>query len=119
MVVDDEDAIRLTAAQSLEAFGYRTVTAANGMEAVAALVKHGDDVAAVVTDMMMPVMDGPSAIQAMRKIRPDLPVLAASGLNNELVTKARLLGVPDFLPKPYGAEQLLKALHTLLRAKEM
>ena len=116
LVVDDEESIRLTAAQSLEAFGYRAITASNGMEAVSAFIQYGPDVAAVVTDMMMPVMDGPSAIQALLKIRPTLPIIAASGLNNELVARARSLGAQEFLPKPYGAEQLLKMLHTLLRS---
>lgn len=115
LVVDDEDAIRMTAAQSLENYGYRTLTAANGMEAIEVLLEHSSEISVVVTDMMMPVMDGPSAIQAMRRIRPDLRIIGASGLNNELVARARSLGVQEFLLKPYGAEQLLRALQSQLR----
>jgi two-component system, cell cycle sensor histidine kinase and response regulator CckA len=118
LVVDDEDAIRQITKGTLETFGYRVLTAADGTEAVAIYAQHRDEVAAVITDMMMPFMDGPSTIRALQKMNPQVRVIAASGLPaNDKAAEATTVGVELFLPKPYTAEKLLKALAQVL-AKE-
>jgi CheY-like chemotaxis protein len=72
----------------------------------------------VLTDMMMPGLDGPETIQILRKMNPLLPIIAASGLSTDSqVTKAKSLGVNHFLPKPYTAEALLKVLRQILVEK--
>ena len=68
LIVDDEDGIRKIVQATLERFGYRVLPAANGAEAVALFVQNRDDVALVLTDMAMPVMDGPATIVALRAI---------------------------------------------------
>ena len=115
LVVDDEEAIRQVTRQTLEAYGYRVLLAANGAEAVALFARHIDDVALVLTDMTMPVMDGPATIQALRQIRPDVRIIAASGISqNGQVARAAGAGVRHFLPKPYTADVLLHKLAEVL-----
>lgn len=111
LVVDDEPAIRVITQQTLEAFGYRVLTAEGGAEAISIYGKYQQDIAVVLTDMMMPGMDGFAIMQALRKINPDVKIIAASGLAaNDTLAKAARAGVSHFLQKPYTSESLLKVL---------
>lgn len=116
LVVDDEAAVRQITGQTLESFGYRVVLAADGAEAVAVYAMRRQEIAAVITDMMMPVMDGPAAIQALLRINPQVRIVAASGLNTTgRVAEAAAAGVSLFLPKPYSADALLKVVRKALQ----
>jgi PAS domain S-box-containing protein len=115
LVVDDEASILSVTQQTLEAFGYRVITAEDGAQAIGLYAMHREEVAVVLTDMMMPVMDGPALIAALRRINPGVRVIAASGLNaNGNVARATLAGVKHFLAKPYTAEALLGMLKKIL-----
>jgi PAS domain S-box-containing protein len=117
LVVDDEEAIRRITKATLETFGYRVLTASDGTEAVALYAQNRDEVAVVLTDMMMPFMDGPTTIRALQKMNPRVKIIAASGLvAGDKDAGASALGVRMFLPKPYTAEKLLKALAEVLGA---
>lgn len=115
LVVDDESSIRDIARLTLESHGYRVLTAADGTEAVAAFMERKDEVKAMITDMAMPYMDGPATIRALNRLKPELPVIACSGLftNNAEVDR---LGscVKGFLLKPFTATKLLTMLHDAL-----
>ncbi|MGC3988121.1 MAG: PAS domain S-box protein [Chthoniobacteraceae bacterium] len=115
LVVDDEASVRQITQQTLGAFGYRVVLAADGAEALAVYTQKGPEIAVVLTDMMMPVMDGPATIRVLRKLSPTLPIIAASGLaaNGHLVG-GEGVEVSHFLAKPYSADTLLKALRQVL-----
>jgi two-component system cell cycle sensor histidine kinase/response regulator CckA len=116
LVVDDEEAIRQITKGMLETFNYRVLTASDGTEAVALYAQNRAEVAAVITDMMMPFMDGPATIRALQKMNPKVRIIAASGLGaSDKAAEAASVGVHTFLPKPYTAEKLLKALAALLR----
>jgi two-component system cell cycle sensor histidine kinase/response regulator CckA len=116
LVVDDEDAIRQITKGMLETFNYRVLTASDGTEAVALYAQHREEVAAVLTDMMMPFMDGPATIRALQKMNPQVKIIAASGLAaGDKSAEAAALGARMFLPKPYTAEKLLKALAEILQ----
>jgi hypothetical protein len=116
LVVDDEAPIREITRTTLEAFGYRTLLAKEGAEGVALYATHQNEIAAVLTDLMMPLMDGPAMIRALLKINPRIKIIACSGLaEGEKATEAAALGVAAFLSKPYTAEALLLALDSLLR----
>ena len=118
LVVDDEASVRQITTKTLEGFGYRVVVASDGAEAVAAVVRHGAEIAVVLTDMMMPVMDGLATIQVLHKLNPELPIIAASGLYADgRVTQAGSLGVRHFLSKPYSADALLQVLQKILCTK--
>lgn len=116
LVIDDENAIREVAKETLSAFGYRAMVASDGVEAMAIFVTHKDEVKVVVTDMMMPFMDGPATIRAMRRLDPKVKIIATSGLKAEdKIADAAQLGVRAFLPKPYTAEKLLKTVAAALK----
>jgi PAS domain S-box-containing protein len=116
LLVDDEAAIREIAGATLQRFGYRVMPATNGAEAVALFAQHRGDIAAVLTDMAMPVMDGPAMIIALKSIDPAVRIVGSSGLaSNDGVAKAVGAGVEHFVPKPYTAETLLKTLEEVLR----
>ena len=83
LVVDDEDSIRQITRSTLETFGYQVLTAADGTEALALFAQHRDKVAVVITDTMMPFMDGVATIRALKKLRPNLKIISASGLAGE------------------------------------
>ncbi len=115
LVVDDESAIRQIAQHTLEAFGYQVLLASDGAEAAAIYASQKDTISAVLTDMMMPVLDGPATIQVLMRMNPNVRVIAASGLNaNGMVAKAVNAGVKHFIAKPYTADILLKAVRQLL-----
>jgi PAS domain S-box-containing protein len=112
LVVDDEDSILAVVKQTLEVHGYRVLLARNGAEGVSAFVQHQESIAAVLTDLAMPVMDGPAMIVALRAISPDVRILVSSGLLSDAHLDATMrTGVTSFVPKPYTAETLLLALH--------
>lgn len=115
LVVDDELTIREITQQTLLAFGYKALLAADGAEAVTLYAQYRDTIAIVLTDMMMPVMDGPATIKVLRNMNPAVKIIAASGIStNEAVNKAAGQGVKHFVSKPYTAESLLKVLRRCL-----
>jgi PAS domain S-box-containing protein len=115
LVVDDEDSILTITGKTLQAFGYRVLTATNGAEAVATYAQHKLEIAVVLTDMMMPVMDGPATIYALMKINPAVKIIAASGLTANGSGNPSPGGkVKHFLTKPYTAETLLTTLRAIL-----
>ena len=119
LVVDDEPSVRQITRQTLEVFGYRVLLATDGSEAVALYAVQQDSIALVLTDMMMPVMDGNATIRVLTRIRPSVRIIASSGLNeNQAVAKALSSGVKHFLSKPYTAEALLNRIHEALTATE-
>jgi CheY-like chemotaxis protein len=110
LVIDDEMAIRDITAATLQSFGYRVLTAADGSEGIA-LYARNPDVALVLTDMLMPVLDGPTTIRALRKLNPNVRVIGMSGY-----TRQRMSGpAPDLLlQKPFRAADLLNAIRAAL-----
>jgi CheY-like chemotaxis protein len=116
LVVDDEESIRQITKGTLETFDYKVLVANDGTEALALYAEHRNEIKVVLTDMMMPFMDGPATIRALKKLNPQVKIIAASGLAaNEKSAEAASAGVRLFLPKPYTAEKLLKALAEILR----
>jgi two-component system, cell cycle sensor histidine kinase and response regulator CckA len=115
LVVDDEELIRNVARTILEESNYRVLTAANGAEALSIYKKRQTEIAAVLTDMMMPVMDGAALVGALAEINPQVAIISASGLleiNEEKQT--RFPAVKAFLAKPYTAEKLIATLARVL-----
>jgi len=115
LVVDDEASIRDTTSATLKAYGYKVLTAADGAEAVVQYATHQLEVAAVLMDMMMPVMDGPATIHALLQMNPAVKIVASSGVSTGTeVAKATNAGIKRFLSKPYSAPTLLKTLRDIL-----
>ena len=115
LVIDDESSIREITRDILESYGYHVLTAKDGMDAALVYEKHNKQIDAVVTDMMMPNMDGAAIIRIMKRVNPEVKIIAASGLSeDEQVNKGIKDVVQAFLPKPYKADVLLKTLKAIL-----
>ncbi|MBD2385844.1 hybrid sensor histidine kinase/response regulator [Cylindrospermum sp. FACHB-282] len=114
LVVDDESAIRDITKTSLESHNYRAITACDGIEAIALYVEHRDEICLVLTDMVMPNMDGFTTIRTLQKINPEVRIIAVSGLApSDKVNAAYDMGIKAFLSKPFTANQLLETINTV------
>jgi len=119
LLVDDEENVRDVVRKVLERYGYRVVTAENGVEAVALYSRRGEEIDAVLTDMSMPVMDGYSTIMALRSLDPEVKVIGSSGQgSNSGIAKALGAGVKHFISKPYTAERVLRAIYQILQEED-
>jgi PAS domain S-box-containing protein len=117
LVVDDEELIVAMTRRILEAGGYRVATAANGDGALRSFLDLEPDVAAVLTDLEMPEMDGSVLIDALRTLDPDVPIIVTSGglrASGDGPTGDRNL---SFLPKPSTPDQLLAELSRVLASR--
>ncbi|SNQ59862.1 PAS domain S-box protein [Candidatus Methanoperedens nitratireducens] len=116
LVTEDEDSVREVTISTLEKYGYNVLAANDGAQAVAEYAQNTDKIKVILMDMMMPVMDGHASIRAIRRINPEVKIIAVSGL----AEKEKLKNIADytnaFLPKPYTAEKLLKTIHGVLSA---
>lgn len=115
MVAEDEYSIREVTASTLEAYGYKVLSANNGADAVALYAQNKDKINVILMDLMMPVMDGHASIRAIRKINPGIKIIAVSGLaEKNKLAKIADTRVQAFLPKPYTAERLLKTIREVI-----
>lgn len=116
LVVDDEDAVRQSVKHLLEGNGYRCITAMDGRQGLVCYVQGKERIAAIITDIMMPTMDGAELIRAVRRIDQEVPILAMSGLPEK--ESASMDGAASsFLGKPFVSEQLLREVHRLLQLR--
>jgi CheY-like chemotaxis protein len=116
LVVDDEAPIREITKETLETYGYRVLTASDGAEAIALYVENKEQIHAIILDMMMPYMDGPTTIRALQRLDPPVKIIASSGLREkDKSMEVSHTNVKAFLPKPYTAETLLTVLAEVLK----
>ncbi len=120
LVVDDEQGIREVLQKTLLCYGYQVLSASDGAEAIAQYFQHKHQIKAIVTDIMMPVMDGVTMIRALKKMDPDVRVIASSGVGlakekEERAVELNTLGVHTFLSKPYTAPEVLMAIGGILQ----
>jgi PAS domain S-box-containing protein len=113
LAVDDEATVLEIMAKTLEAYGYRVLTARDGVEAISVYVQNRDEIELVLLDMVMPGMDGPTTIRTLKKLSPGIKFIASSA-NSESLGNAGRLGVKAFLLKPYTTQDLLSLLANLL-----
>ena len=115
LIVDDEPAIADIARRVLESHGYKALVAADGTEALALFAGDADRIAIVLTDLMMPLLDGVALIRALRKMKPRLPVIASTGLGEKAhLAELKAMGIEVILYKPYRAAALLRTVHDVL-----
>ena len=114
LVVDDEAAILTMVRETLETYNYTVLTAKHGAEALDLYHRKGK-IHLVISDMMMPVMDGPATVQALRELDPSVKVIAVSGLGSEsALGRVNKLNVQGFLRKPFTPQDLLTTLRDAL-----
>ncbi len=115
LAVDDEESVLSMTKETLETYGYRVLTARDGTEAVATYSEHRHEIHGVLTDMLMPFMDGPATIRVLRKLDPSVKIIAASGLmDSEKVKDSTGMDDINFLMKPYTAEKLLNTVYKVI-----
>ena len=118
LVVDDEAPVRTITQETLSAYGYRCIVASNGQEAISAFVKHKAEIAVILTDMMMPVMDGATLIRSLKLMDDKIKVIAVSGIvaEDQMEENGRdnRPEIKHFLLKPFSAKTLLKLLDEVL-----
>jgi two-component system, cell cycle sensor histidine kinase and response regulator CckA len=111
LVVEDEEAVRELIKTTLENYGYRVVTAKNGVQGLTRFEEQQHEIRVLVTDTDMPFMDGLQVIHAIKTLKPDLPVIIASGSKRDDAELSRLgPGEMTSLGKPFSAEQLILAV---------
>ncbi|MBE9005710.1 PAS domain-containing protein [Fortiea sp. LEGE XX443] len=116
LVVDDEAQILEIATIVLENYNYKILTASNGIEAIALYAQYKQQIKVVLMDMMMPEMDGITAIRTLQKMNPQVQIIACSGLNpHEGLAEIANANVQLVLPKPFTAQDLLNSLQHVLK----
>ena len=116
LLIEDVAAIREITQKTLESNGYQVLTAEDGPEGVAVFAENMDKIELVITDMVMPIMDGPAVIRALQRIKKDLKVIGMSGRTDE-INNLKKKKIP-FLQKPFTAQLLLEAVDKVLHKTE-
>src|ERR1700722_6495428 len=107
LLVEDEKDLRALNARGLASRGYTVLQAGNGVEAIEVLEKHDGKIDLVVSDVVMPEMDGPALLKELRRRRPDLKIVFVSGYAEEAFANNRPEGQPRFLAKPFSLKTLV------------
>ncbi|OCQ89431.1 hybrid sensor histidine kinase/response regulator [Nostoc sp. MBR 210] len=115
LIVDDEPSIQEITRTSLETHHYDTLIASDGIEAIAQYAKNAHKISVVLMDIMLPSLDGITAIRTLQKINPQVKIIATSGLMaKEKLGEIMKMGVKKFLAKPYTVNELLLSLQEIL-----
>lgn len=115
LVVDDEDAVREACLGLVRRLGFEGLGASDSLQGLALLHKHGDEIACVVLDLIMPRLNGVGTLLAMRRLRPGVRVILSSGCSEEDALHRFAVEQPDaFIQKPYDADQLRRTIGTVL-----
>jgi len=113
LLVEDEAMVRAVAERALTRQGYQVLTANNGEEALE-LLEEGVEIDLLISDVVMPQMDGPTLVRAARAKYPDLKILFMSGYAEEQLRKSIDIDRVSFLPKPFSVQQLGQAARDAL-----
>ncbi len=113
LLVEDEDMVRAVAERALTRHGYTILSAANGEEALEVLAQN-PDIDLLVSDVVMPIMDGPTMVKHARAQFPDMPILFMSGYAEEQLRKSISIEHVNFLPKPFSVQQLAEAVQAAM-----
>ncbi len=115
LIVDDEQIMRQILREGLEAEGYRTLEACNGIEAVQIFIKEKENIDLIILDMIMPKQNGLETFKQMKALQLNVPVILSSGYGeNKQVQEMINEGVRDVLQKPYRVDTLTKKVKEIL-----
>jgi two-component system cell cycle sensor histidine kinase/response regulator CckA len=116
LIVEDEVMVRTVAERALSRHGYNVLVAENGEAALEILQREGH-VDLMISDVVMPTMDGPTTVRHARKMQPDLPILFMSGYAEEQLRKSIDIPNVSFLAKPFSVQQLAETVRDVLAGK--
>jgi CheY-like chemotaxis protein len=115
MIVDDEDLVTILAQRVLTDEGYRIVTAKDGFQAIEIYRKLKEQIALIILDFTMPIMDGADVFAELLQINPKAPVVLSSGFAEQERLRSMLArGLRGFIPKPYTQQKLLTQIRSVL-----
>jgi two-component system cell cycle sensor histidine kinase/response regulator CckA len=117
LVVDDETAVRRFASRVLQREGYDVTEAADGAEALQVVQAQGSSFAVVVSDIVMPRVNGVELLQALTESHPGLPVILMSGYATSALVELGIAAPCGILPKPFAAERLLTEVRRCIGAR--
>ncbi|MGY8972667.1 MAG: response regulator [Sphingomonadales bacterium] len=106
LLVEDEDMVRAVAERALARAGYTVTTAADGEEGLGAIANGTTEFDLIVSDVVMPTMDGPAMARAIRKVKPKIPILFMSGYAEEQLRNEIDIEDMHFIPKPFSVQQI-------------
>lgn len=119
LLVEDEDAVRVFSARALRNKGYNVLEARNGEEALTVIAKEGDKIDLLISDVVMPQMDGPTMMAKVREKRPNLKAIFISGYTEDKFRDQLKAGeVVHFLGKPFTLKQLASKVKEVLASDE-
>jgi CheY-like chemotaxis protein len=117
LIADDEPALRTVTESMLKRNGYNVVVATDGIDALAIYARRMHEIKIVLTDVMMPLLDGTKLTRALKRMNNDVAIIAATGQADESrQSELKQLGVKAILMKPYRTDKLLAALHETIHA---
>jgi PAS domain S-box-containing protein len=115
LLMDDELALLEMTRETLESYGYRVLAAGHGADALLLYQQHRSQITAVITDVMMPVMDGPALVRALRNLNSDVKIICVSGLASEhKLAEIDESHVRSFITKPFTSATLLKTVRQVI-----
>ncbi|MBI4327898.1 MAG: response regulator [Chloroflexi bacterium] len=118
LVVDDEPYVRRMIKAALERHGFQVITAEDGASGLAAFTRHRDSIRVVLTDTVMPDMDGVELVRALRQLDQRIPIISASGCHDPgNLAELQALRVTAFLFKPFQLEELLRTVDGVVRGR--
>jgi CheY-like chemotaxis protein len=117
LVADDEESVRALVSSVLEDAGYTVALAADGAEAVELLRRRASAINLILLDLTMPILGGAEAARELRRLAPDVPIIAMSGYGDiEVMQRFGNAGVSDFLPKPFTPDQLAAKVRDVMES---
>jgi len=114
LVVEDEDPVRMFACRALTNKGYKVLEASSGEQGLEILESEAEEIDLLISDVIMPTMDGPTLVKEARKSYPDLPVIFVSGYAEDVFRKNLEAEEFRFLPKPFSLNQLAEEVKLIL-----
>jgi PAS domain S-box-containing protein len=115
LVIDDDPGVRATAQRMLQIFGFSVIEAVDGRHGVEVFTRHASEIVLVLLDMTMPEMNGEETFRELRRLRPDVPVILASGYNEiEATRRFTAKGLAGFLQKPFTPTEMAARLAAVL-----
>ena len=119
LVVDDESNVLGVTKMILEKHSYEVISAGDGPEALAIFAQQMQAISLVLTDLSLPCMDGVALVRSLKKMRPNLSIVASTGQDEQTsMAELQSLGVKNFLAKPYDSERLLATVNDTLHGRD-
>ena len=119
LVIDDEEIVRAVSSRMLKMIGFEPLLATNGREGADLFASRADEIAAVMLDLTMPVLDGTATLTELRRVRADVRVLLMSGFTeHDALARFAGKGLAGFLQKPFRSDELRTALRAMFEPPE-